>query len=124
MKHPRIKDANYLAWVRGLPCLVCGNNIETEAAHVKYSDSRAAKYSPGMAEKSDDHFAVPLCSKCHRSQHTMNEREWWVEKKIDPITTAAFLCLAYGDQARAEQIIETARISAVSDCLRWDDERR
>ena len=112
MKRPRQKFEDHLKWLRGLPCLTCGNNIESEAAHIRYSDSRAAKYSPGMAEKSDDCFVVPLCHRCHRGpggQHTTNEREWWLEKRIDPIQTAAFLYCASGDQERGEKIIQEAR---------------
>ena len=109
MKRPRQHIDAHLAFIRTLPCCVCGDPTSTEAAHVRYSDSRAAKWSAGMGEKSSDMYAVPLCGRCHRSQHTTNEREWWLSKKIDPIQTAAFLFCASGDQERGEKIIQEAR---------------
>ena len=109
MKRPREKIEQHIAFVRQLPCIVCADNTATEGAHIRYSDSRAAKWSSGMGEKPSDMFVVPLCGRCHRSQHSMNEREWWLEKKIDPIQTAAFLFCASGDQARGEVIIQEAR---------------
>ena len=114
MKTPRQKNAGHLDYVRQLPCIVCGDNTATEAAHVRYSDSRAAKWSSGMGEKPSDMFVVPLCGKCHRSQHTMNEREWWLDKRIDPIQTAAFLYCAQGDHARGELILQNARPQTTS----------
>jgi hypothetical protein len=108
-RRPRVKDADNLEWLRGLPCLSCGSNIESTAAHVRYSDSRAAKRNTGMAEKSSDVWAVPLCQRCHVSQHNTNERQWWLQKNIDPIQVAAFLFCAKGDQERGEIIIREAR---------------
>lgn len=109
MKRPRQHNGSHLDFLRQLPCCVCGDPTSTEAAHIRYSDSRAAKYSPGMAEKSDDCFAVPLCGRCHREQHRDNERRWWAEKKIDPVQTAAFLYCASGDHERGERIVREAR---------------
>lgn|ERR1041385_1094911 len=46
----------YLAWVRSLPCLICGG--KAEAAHTG-SDG-------GMRLKASDYSCVPLCHGCHR----------------------------------------------------------
>jgi hypothetical protein len=36
-REPRVKDEKHRKFVAGLPCCVCRNNIETEAAHVRMS---------------------------------------------------------------------------------------
>lgn len=89
-RSPRIKSEAHLAFVRTLPCTWCGDDTSTEAAHVRFGDDRAAKRPTGKGEKPHDRWAIPLCGKCHREQHTMSERKWWDEKGIDPI----FICLA------------------------------
>jgi hypothetical protein len=36
-----------------------------------------------------DEFTVPLCAIHHTENHgTGNERQWWLERKIDPLTVA------------------------------------
>lgn len=87
---PRIKNDAHLQFVRGLSCVVCGDNTSTEAAHVRFNDDRAAKRWTGKGEKPHDRWAIPLCGKCHRGQHAGNEREFWHSQGIDPI----FICLA------------------------------
>jgi hypothetical protein len=41
-----------------------------------------------MGEKSSDKWALPLCGKHHREQHSMNEREFWASYGIDPFALA------------------------------------
>ena len=55
------RDENYLNYIRTLPCLVCGIQHRSEAHHIR--DTRTA----GMAIKSPDFYAVPLCHNCHMS---------------------------------------------------------
>jgi hypothetical protein len=57
------RDWKYLAWVRSLPCLVCGR-APAEAAHTG-SDG-------GLRQKSSDYSCVPLC----REHHTMASRSY------------------------------------------------
>lgn len=52
------RNPRYLAWIRTLPCLVCGRTTGIEAAHAG---------SHGMAQKSPDSSAIPLCARHHRS---------------------------------------------------------
>lgn len=104
MKRPRQHDADHLAFVRQLPCIVCGDDLTVEAAHIRFSDLHAGKRSTGMAEKSDDKFTVPLCSKCHRAQHRCSERGWWEAKAIDPVKVALALYVNHGDHEAAAMI--------------------
>ena len=51
------RNWKYRAWVRSLPCAVCGLEPAGEAAHTG-SDG-------GMSQKSSDYSCIPLCSDCH-----------------------------------------------------------
>ena len=43
----------------------------------------------GIALKVSDEFTVPLCAIHHSENHaTGDERRWWQERKIDPLTVA------------------------------------
>jgi hypothetical protein len=48
---------DYKAWVRTLPCVACGIEGCSEAAHVGTDG--------GMSMKATDYSCVPLCSNCH-----------------------------------------------------------
>lgn len=103
---PRLCDDKHLAFIRTLRCLVCLDNTSVEAAHLRYSDTRAAKTNPGVGQKPHDYWTVPLCSKCHREQHEQKEEAFWDHAMIDPLAVAAWLYLASGDHEAGETIIQ------------------
>lgn len=104
-RQPRQHLESHLKFIRTLPCVVCGNNIETEAAHVRMGDGSIAKPMTGIGTKPDDIFTVPLCGLHHRSQHDAgNESAWWNEIGLDPVKIALALYVATGDFERGEQI--------------------
>lgn len=63
------RNLKYLAWIRTLPCLVCGKTNGIEAAHTG---------PHGIAQKSPDTSAIPLCARHHRtgrdSYHKLSAR--------------------------------------------------
>jgi hypothetical protein len=64
------------------PVLICGRQ-PAQAHHIRYAQSK------GVSLKVSDEFTVPLCAIHHTENHgTGNERQWWVERKIDPLTVA------------------------------------
>src|SRR5450755_2947081 len=69
MKPPR--SSLYLAWVRTLPCVVCGETRGIEASHTG---------PHGLGQKSSDYSAIPLCAKHHRtgadSYHRLGPRKF------------------------------------------------
>ena len=84
---------SHLVYIRSLPCLICGR-APSEAAHVRYSDARAAKVNPGMGQKPEDRWTVPVCAEHHRGlqgQHSSGEKAWWEGHRIDPIPIASYL---------------------------------
>ena len=115
-RRPRVKDADHLAWIRTLPCIVSGRRQGIEAAHIRYSDQRFAKRQVGIGEKPDDCWTVPLHHEMHRTgsdaQHSSNERAWWRARGIDPVVVAAALYSVSGDDMAARLILQFTRESA------------
>lgn len=110
MRKPRVHDEKHLRFIRTLPCVVSGNNIETEAAHIRYSDAAAGKFNPGVGAKPDDKWTVPLSSDEHRRQHSMGERWYWEGVGIDPIEVAKHLYAVSGDYEAGCKIVAMAKI--------------
>lgn len=101
----RLLDKEHLAFLRTLPCCLCGDNTATEAAHVRMADARISKPLTGNSIKPDDVFTVPLCSKHHRLQHSMSERAFWAAEDKDPVLLALALYAYTGDAERAERVM-------------------
>lgn len=115
-RSPRRRAEAHLAFIRTLPCVVCGKCGETEAAHVRYGDRMAGKRPTGMQEKPDDRFTVPLCAQHHRlqsdAQHNSNERQWWARIGIDPLILALALFGVSGDWESGAGIVRDHRLTA------------
>jgi hypothetical protein len=107
-RQPRIKNAKHLAFIRSLPCCICGG-IDTEAAHIRSGSVEHGKPSTGMAEKPSDYWTVPLCNRHHREQHSMNELVWWQCQNVDAFDLALLLYKYSGDYEEAERVLGEIR---------------
>src|ERR1700757_4147351 len=87
-RQPRVRDNKHLDFIRSLPCCICKDDTTTEAAHIRTASLEHGKDHTGMAEKSSDKWAVPLCGKHHREQHSMNEMAFWEKYRINPFMLA------------------------------------
>lgn len=70
---PRFKrgrDPEYLAWIRTLPCVICGNFAEAD--HVR---TRGAGGT--------DRQAVPLCHTHHMERHTIGIKTFQAKYGVD-----------------------------------------
>lgn len=105
-KHPRRHDDKHLAFVRSLPCCLCGNDIETEVAHVREGNLYYGKKQAGLGEKPDDCWVVPLCGKHHRRQHEMNELKFWAHEGINPWILCQSLYAITGDSEMAMAVLD------------------
>lgn len=106
---PREKLDRHLDFIRGLPCICCGDNTSVEAAHLRLSDARIAKVNAGVGQKPDDFFCVPLCGKHHREQHTGSEERFWAYHQIDPILYALRLWSVTGNHEVGCEVVSAAR---------------
>lgn len=95
----RVRDNGYLAWLRRQPCVI-GARVRTfacegpiEACHIRMH--KPGERPTGMQRKPDDARATPMCRLHHRLQHSMNEREFWANARLDPFDTAAALYIRY-----------------------------
>src|SRR4029079_4544226 len=96
----RIRRKEHLRYVANQPCAVCGRT-PSHAHHIRYAQPR------GLGLKVSDEFTVPLCAMHHQHLHrTMKEREWWQERKIDPLMIAHALWRE--SQARCGGVSEAA----------------
>jgi hypothetical protein len=105
-RRPRIERGDHLAFIRQLPCVICGAR-PVDAAHLRSANSRVGKRAVGAGEKPNDVWVTPLCRLWHHSeQHSMNELTFWLVHGItNPFQLALALYAASGDMETAEQII-------------------
>jgi hypothetical protein len=112
-RQPRVEDAAYLAYVRTLPCLVCGRPGPSDPAHIRAAAPTYGKRYTGKGEKPDDKWTLPLCRREHDDQHRHNELAWWSSKGIDPFATAVALYTAWPGSSRPRperrKIIKTSK---------------
>jgi hypothetical protein len=105
-RRPRVTDETYLAYIRELPCLLCGKT-PVDAAHVRMAEPRLHKRQTGMGERPDDRWALPLCRACHERQHAGGERMFWEIRDVNPFAACLVLRLAHEreDREGAEHFI-------------------
>jgi hypothetical protein len=111
-RQPREHNEKHLRFIRGLPCVVCRNDIQTEAAHVRFSCADVGKINPGVGAKPHDKWTVPLCGEHHRMQHAWNEPAFWRAAGKDPIRIAQDLWAHSGDQEMGERIVRGVQLLA------------
>jgi hypothetical protein len=97
------RRTQHLAFVRQLPCVVCGKPAPSEAAHVRSGSDAGA----GM--KSSDRYSISLCTECHAQQHQFGELVFWSTVRIDPLNVAFRLWTISGDIKAGERIVFRAR---------------
>ena len=71
-KPPPLRSKKRLDAIRALSCVVCGTPPPSEAAHVRMGLAGGVSMKPG------DDLTVALCRSCHRQQHHIGEREFWL----------------------------------------------
>jgi hypothetical protein len=84
-----LRSAAYLAWLRTLPCAICGRT-PSEAAHTG---------PHALSRKASDFSAIPLCHQHHRtgneSYHHLSEKNFRALWRLDIPALARRLANAY-----------------------------
>lgn len=104
-----MKSEKHLAFIRSLPCLVCGDDTGSDACHIRYSDASIGKVNPGISAKPGDEYTVPMCRTHHEQQHKGSEKRFWEGIGLDPVSVALRLFKLTGDHARACKVIQEAQ---------------
>jgi hypothetical protein len=113
LKNPRVKDETHLEFIRSLPCVSCGDNTATEAAHLRATNLAYGKPAPGMQAKPHDRWTLPLCGRCHREQHEGDEAMFWAFRGVNPWVLAMTLHGVSGDHEMACIVIERQKSELV-----------
>lgn len=98
-RRPRQEDPAHLAYVRTLPCTICGA-LGCDPAHIRSPAPQHGKDQTGGGRKPDDCWVLPLCRRHHDEQHSRNELAWWASYGIDPFPLAISL---YASRPRASE---------------------
>lgn len=69
---------HYLAWVRELPCALCGAPPPSDPHHAG---------PRGMGQKTDDYRVLPLCRACHRRLHDGHAELEVERRQLDLLVT-------------------------------------
>ena len=114
-KRPKpIRSLPYRKWVASLGCVLCGG--PAQCAHVRYGDLVRGKPHVGGAEKPGDEWSLPLCPPHHmdsdEAQHRMNERRWWAEQGVDPLTVCEQLRDAFPTYEHGWAVVRDVRMAA------------
>ena len=109
---PIAKNEEHLRFIRGLPCLVCGDNITTEAAHFSAPLAGLGKEIKGTGNKSrgpngEECYVLPLCQRHHDHQTKIGEAKFWGDwgyTFAEVIAKTLSFWIYSGDQVKGEQI--------------------
>ena len=112
-REPRLVDEKYLRWLRKKPCCVCGKPAPSDACHIRFGSSFYGKRDVGMGEKPDDRWAIPMCRVCHITQHSMNEQEFYRERRILPLLLAQRLYSEFGGDGGKVQTKKRKRTTII-----------
>lgn len=110
-------NPDHLAFIRSLPCSVCGRPAPSEAAHCRLRYSGGVTVPPeeqgGTALKPADKWCLPMCNACHRWQHTMSESDFWADLEMNPLGIASKLWDNTGNRNAALGTLHRARNGGV-----------
>lgn len=82
-KHKPLRDKKRLAYIRTLPCIVCGAPPPSEATHLRIG------HVAGTAFKPPDLLTVPQCRRCHDEEGRIGPPLAWRQRLgRDPILAA------------------------------------
>jgi hypothetical protein len=110
-RRPRERNEQHLAFIRKLPCVICGV-FGCDPAHIRSANALFGKRETGGAEKPADKWTLPLCRTHHDEQHAGEELKFWAKHRLDPFGLALALYDASGDEEIAEAIIASHRLRA------------
>lgn len=102
---PQHRDDKHRQWVKSLPSLISGEDMDVDPHHVCMADPSAGKRGRGKGKKVDDKFLVPLSRRLHDELHEMGEKRFCQKYRIDLVKAALGLWAHTGDDDAAAVLI-------------------
>lgn len=105
-QRPGMSEA-HVEMIRKLPCCV---TLKTPGGEIHHLKSGTGERGAGL--RSTDKWGVPMCHDAHmevEAAGTRNERQWFLDRGIDPHELAQALWAATGDLARMVNVLMTQR---------------
>lgn len=106
------RNNKYLAWVRSMPCLVCGTDQQIHAHHL------IGHGTSGMGTKSSDLLTMPLCTEHHHELHTHGHKTF--DKKYRRMNNPAqiyFVNLTLG-RARVQKVLTAEQVAEARELIK------
>ena len=103
---PKVGNSEaHLERVRQCSCIVCAKAPRNEPHHLKRTDEQDERLKHGMANRTRDRWALPMCRKCHRAveESRVGEEAWFAERQIMARETAKALWRAHETGEGVEQ---------------------
>ena len=76
-----INSVKHQKFVASFPCVVCGNNTQVQACHIR-SIPKVGNIGKGIR---DCRFLIPMCFPHHSEQHQIGELHFFEKYNINPI---------------------------------------
>ena len=84
---PPVRDKSHLAFIRTLPCCLCGQAPPSEAAHLRLGGAGGTSIKPA------DDLTLPLCHDCHDTETRTGPPKFWrLRLSIDNVLVARVMC--------------------------------
>ena len=90
-KDKTYRSESYKAYIRTLPCVVCGASAECHH-----------EVGGGMGIKGSDLFSIPLCRDDHRKREDMGKQSFWEEVNKDRWQVIAQTLVGYVERIENE----------------------
>ena len=88
-KDKTYRSEEYKAYIRTLPCIVCGGNAEPH-------------HEVGGKPKGSDLFCIPLCRQHHWAYGSLGQETFWREHNMDRWKTVAETIAGYVEYKEGE----------------------
>ena len=82
-KPSRVRDAQYIRWLREMPCCVCAHMGETQTSKTEAHHVVKTRGAGG-----GDDGAAPFCTRHHKMWHLIGRKTFRERVGFDPVTVA------------------------------------
>lgn len=115
----RVNSSEYTHFIHLLPCVVTGA-AAVQAAHVSFANLSLGAPGRGKGAKVSDRWLLPLHPNEHAEQHSGNEREYWIRKRINPHLVCLVLWGMWNERGHEAVSVLSKMLRSGLPQLSWD----